>query len=296
MKYNMLLERRSSDSPLLVCPLCDGHVYGGETCGTCFAPAHVIESIVTRRQTPRIVGVLGPSGVGKTVYLGMLLDMLARGAGGLHGVARGSFSLGLHRNLILALERQRFPEKTPAEPDRWQWVHCEVTGSRPRHTIDIVTPDVAGESVMAELECPRSVPMVRALIGKCAGLVVLADILQVMADGQGQELFAMQLISYLASLRASRGGKVKIPVAVIFTKADLCEEPIRDPETFARANVAGLWKLCESRLAECRFYCSGVAGSTGMLRNRDGSLSLVPLRVEPRGIIEPFAWLMTQVR
>ena len=38
---------------------------------------------------PRIVGILGPSGVGKTVYLGMLLDLLARGVGGLHGMARG---------------------------------------------------------------------------------------------------------------------------------------------------------------------------------------------------------------
>ena len=54
---------------------------------------------------------------------------------------------------------------------------------------------------MGELESPGSNPTFRALIGRCSGLVVLADLVQVIADGQGQELFATQLISYLASLR-----------------------------------------------------------------------------------------------
>jgi hypothetical protein len=279
------------------CPLCDGHVYQGEICRSCFAPSEVIESIQARGREPRFVGVLGPSGVGKTVYLGMLLDLLARGAGGLRGMARGPFSLALHRGLVLSLERQRFPDKTPAEPDRWQWVHCEVSSGKRGPAFDIVTPDVAGEAVMAELDNPRSNRTVRALIAKCAGLVVLVDIVQVVADGQGQELFAMQLISYLDTLRPpARRRKIEVPVALVFTKADLCEEPIRDPDAFARANAPGLWKLCETRLQHHRFFCSGVAGSVGKLVDRDGHESLVPLRVEPRGIVEPFSWLMTQLR
>ena len=187
---------------------------------------------------PRFVGVVGPSGVGKTVYLGMLLDLLSRGAGGLHGLARGPFSLALHRNVMLSMERQRFPDKTPSEPDRWQWVSCEVTGQKKERGFDIVAPDLAGEAIMAELERPRSNPTVRALIGRCSGLVVLVDILQVIADGQAQELFAMQLVSYLASLRpAKRRQKIDVPVAVVFTKADLCDEAVGDPEELARANA-----------------------------------------------------------
>ena len=159
-----------------------------------------------------------------------------------------------------------------------------------------MTPDVSGEAVMAELDAPRSNKTVRALIGRCAAMVVLADIVQIIADGQGQELFAMQLISYLDSLRpAAKGKKIDVPVALVFTKTDLCDEPIRDPDAFARANVSGLWKLCESRLKHYRFFCSGVAGSVGTLVDRDGQESLVPLRVEPRGIIEPFAWLMNEL-
>jgi hypothetical protein len=252
----------------------------------------VIGSIIARERRPKIVGVLGPSGVGKTVYLGMLLDMLARGAEDLHGLARGPFSLELHRNTVLALERQRFPEKTPSEPDRWKWVHCEISTPKKGHVFDIVTPDVAGESVLHELSAPKSNPTIRAVISKCSGMVVLADILQVVADGQGQELFAMQLISYLASLRPGKRQRVKIPVAIIFTKADLCEDSVRDPESFAKSNAPGLWKLCQSRLDKYRFFFSGVAGSSAQLVDRDGIESLVPLRVEPRGIIEPFSWLL----
>src|SRR5437868_7392732 len=118
------------------CPLCNGHLFEGDACGTCHAPAMVIESIVYRESDPRFVGVLGPSGVGKTVYLGMLLDLLSRGAGGLSGQPRGPFSLALHRNLMLALERQRFPDKTPVEPDRWLWVHCEVAASKRGRAFD----------------------------------------------------------------------------------------------------------------------------------------------------------------
>ncbi|MFO0907586.1 MAG: hypothetical protein U0794_04360 [Isosphaeraceae bacterium] len=278
------------------CPLCGGHLFEGEACGSCYAPAPVIESIIYRERAPKFVGVLGPSGVGKTVFLGMLLDLLSRGAGGLHGIAKGPFSLALHRNLILALERQRFPEKTPTEADRWAWVHCEVTTGRRGQVVDIVTPDVAGEAVMAELETPKSNPTIRSLIDRCSGLVVLVDIVEVVGDGQGQELFAMQLISYLDTLRPSRRrGKVDVPVALVFTKTDLCEGTIRDPESFARSNAPALYRLCDSRLKRFRFDCSGVAGSTGRLIDRDGRETLVPLRVEPRGVVEPFSWLINQI-
>jgi hypothetical protein len=280
----------------LNCPLCDGHLFEGDPCGTCHAPAMVIESIVFRDTAPRFIGVLGPSGVGKTVYLGMLLDMLSRGSCGLHGTAKGPFSMSLHRNTILALERQRFPEKTPNEADRWEWVHCEVTGAKKNHVFDVITPDVAGEAVQGELEQPKSNPTIRSLIGRCAGLVVLADIVQVVSDGQGQELFAMHLVSYLETLHPARKrGKVDVPVTIVFTKADLLEGAIRDPQAFAKANAPALYRLCETRLKTFRFYCSGVAGSTGKLIERDGGEGLVPLRIEPRGVVEPFAWLLGQL-
>jgi hypothetical protein len=241
--------------------------------------------------------VLGPAGVGKTVYLGMLLDLLSRGAGGLQGLSRSPFSLSLHRNLILALERQRFPEKTPVETDRWNWLHCEILMPKSRHTVDIVTPDVAGEAVMNEMESPGTNKTIRALISRCAGMVVLVDLVQVVSDGQAQELFAMQLLSYLDALRPGKKKtrKVDVPVSIVFTKADLFEEWIDDPEAFARGNVAGLYAQCLARLERFSFHCSGVAGSSAKLVDASGQESLIPLRVEPRGVIEPFAWMLNQL-
>src|SRR5258708_6147541 len=143
----LTLSPRTKGLTKLPCPLCDLTITVGNACTRCYAPAEVIRSIAAREAPPRFVGVLGPTNVGKTVYLGMLLDLLSRGAGGLFGVARGSFSLELHRNLVLSMERQRFPAKTPSEPDRWQWIHCEVTSARKGVECDIVTPDVPGEVV-----------------------------------------------------------------------------------------------------------------------------------------------------
>jgi hypothetical protein len=279
------------------CPLCGGGCTSGNSCSTCYLPSKVIESIWERPDAPRFVGVLGPTGVGKTVYLGMLLDLLSRGECGLRGVAQSPFSMSVHRNLILSLEQQRFPHKTPVESDRWDWVHCAIYAGKSKSAYDIVTPDVAGEAVLDELEHPGTHKTIRALIIECAGLVVLVDIAQVIAGTKGEELFAMQMISYLDAVKPrKRNRKIDVPVAVVFTKTDLSDEWIRDPEAFAKGNAAALYNQCRTRLARCSFYFSGVAGATGRLIDRDGQEALVPLRVEPRGVVEPFAWMVDQLK
>lgn len=278
------------------CPLCEQPLSWGSGCNQCFAPAEVIDSILARPGPPHFLGVVGPSAVGKTVYLGMLLDLIGRGAGGLNGVARGPFSLTIQRNLMLALERQRFPDKTPNEPDRWHWIHAEVTQGRRKPVFDVVTPDIAGESLMQEIERPGSYPTILALIARCSGLVVLADTERITTDGQAQELFAVQLLSYLDSIRANARGQITMPVAIVFTKTDLCTELITDVDAFAESSVPALFRLCKNRLRTHQFFCSSVAGSTGRIVDRNGGESLVPLRVEPRGFLEPFAWLMSQIR
>ena len=58
----------------------------------------------------------------------------------------------------------------------------------------------------------------------------------------------MQLVSYLDSLRpVRRRGKVEVPVAIVFTKADLCEGSIRDPEAFAHSNAPAGCGGCATR-------------------------------------------------
>jgi hypothetical protein len=295
---NTYIQAYSGVSNELPCPLCGGCSRHGDPCATCNLPFKVIESILNRPSPLRFLGVLGPTGAGKTVYLGMLLDLLARDVCGLHGLAQGPFTLSLHRNVILALERQRFPEKTPVESDRWDWVHCAIYAGKSKTPYDIVTPDVAGEAVMGELENPGTYnKTIRALIGGCAGLVVLVDVVQVIADGQGQELFAMQLVSYLDALKPrKRNRKIDIPVAIVFTKTDLWDDRIPNPEAFAKSHAPALYNQCLARLERYSFYFSGVAGSTSRLIDPNGQEMLVPLRIEPRGIVEPFAWMINQLR
>ena len=73
-----------------------------------------------------MIAAIGPSGAGKTVYLGMLTDMLSRQDDDLQLLARGAFSIKLQQHTMAALARCEFPHKTPNEPDRWNWVHCQV--------------------------------------------------------------------------------------------------------------------------------------------------------------------------
>ncbi|HWU37080.1 MAG TPA: hypothetical protein VN203_05475, partial [Candidatus Acidoferrum sp.] len=98
MSRSPLLTEYNRQQSDYACPLCGGHTYEGEPCGSCFLPFKVIESIRSRPHPPSFVVVLGPTGVGKTVYLGMLLDLLSRGVGGLQGLSRSPYSLTLHRN------------------------------------------------------------------------------------------------------------------------------------------------------------------------------------------------------
>ncbi|ADV62428.1 hypothetical protein Isop_1846 [Isosphaera pallida ATCC 43644] len=275
------------------CPLCDG------SCPVCMVPGDVINSIQVRQgTTPKYTAILGPSNVGKTVFLGTLLDLLSRGTGGLRGVARGAFSLALQRNVMLELERQRFPAKTPNEPDRWNWVHCEVTAGtgRKEKRADIIAPDVAGEAVAGELNVPGSNPIIHGLLLKCAGLVVLIDLVSVLEEGREAELFANQLLVYLTQLRGAKRGKLNLPVALVFTKSDLSDEPMNDPNAFAKSNVSNLYQFCTSQLSRFRFFASGVAGSVGFLVGPTGQRVCVPLRIQPRGIVEPFAWMFQHYR
>jgi hypothetical protein len=102
--------------------VCCGASYAGNGpfCIRCMAPLELSHTVRRRKTPPRFIPVLGPSGAGKTVYLGMLLDMLSKGTRQLTGLVTGSFSVGLQIQTTTALEHGRFPEKTPVEAEGWQ--------------------------------------------------------------------------------------------------------------------------------------------------------------------------------
>ncbi len=291
----------SARSAQLTCACCEkSFAVQSLYCPECHAPAEVSKVVTERGTPPQFVSVIGPSGAGKTVYLGMLLDMLSQGTCSLRGLPNGPFSLEVQQETIRALEQQRFPEKTPSEADQWRWVHCEVApAKRPKRIVDIVTPDLAGEAIALELEHENTHPVIRSVISKSRGLLILFDSAQARDDGRTEDIFAMKLVSYLANLFRGEGPlkwrKSRVPIAIIYTKADSCPEAMEDPQAFAKATMPGFVQGCERHFGRHRFFAAGIVGSYAMGVDGYGRRQHMPLHVEPRGIIEPLEWLMEQV-
>ena len=279
------------------CYICEGeNSFDAEYCRYCAAPMALAHQVNSQKVRPRMVGIIGASGAGKTVYLGMLMDMLSRQPQRLQMLARGAFSITLQQTTLAALSRCLFPEKTPNEPDRWNWVHCQIRRPRHRHPMEMIMPDMAGEAILQEVDHPHSFRVINSFLKKCEGAMVLVDAMKLREGGQSQEFFTMKLISYLAELTdEAKRPWAKKPVAVVLTKADQCEESTDDPAQFTRAHASGLWQQCHERFRQHQFFAAGVAGACAYRQSLTEGRVYVPLRIEPHGIVEPFEWLLSRL-
>lgn len=279
------------------CYVCEGqNNFDAEYCRYCSAPMALAHQANSQKLFPQMVATVGASGVGKTVYLGMLMDMLSRRPKHVQLLARGAFSITLQQTTLAALGRCEFPEKTPNEPDRWNWVHCQIRRHRQRQPLELIMPDMAGEALLQEVDHPHTFRVIGSFLRKCVGAMILIDAVKLAEGGQSQEFFTMKLISYLGELGddAKRGWSKK-PVALIFTKVDQCEQCAKDPTGFAQTHASGLWQQCEERFRQYRFFAAGVAGACAYRRSLENGRVHVPLRIEPHGIVEPFEWLLSKL-
>jgi len=269
----------------------------GAFCQWCHAPLEISHAVVRRGTPPRFLPILGPSAAGKTVYLGLLLDMLSKGTGPLRGVPNGPFSLAIQQETMRALQKRRFPDKTRSEADDWRWVHCEVSpANRPRRITDIVTPDLAGEAIAMEVDRPGSYPIIGSVVSQSAGLILLFDSQRARDNGREEDLFAMKLAAYLENTLTarSRWRRHPVPLAIVYTKCDACPEATRDPQKFAAATMPGLVQSCTRHFTHCRFFATGMVGSYAVATGGYGRRSRVPLHVEPHGVVEPLQWVVEQ--
>ncbi|MHC4398808.1 MAG: TRAFAC clade GTPase domain-containing protein [Planctomycetota bacterium] len=279
------------------CYVCEGqNNYDAEFCRYCAAPMALAHQASSQKVLPKMIAVVGASSVGKTVYLGMLVDMLSRQSSRLQLLARGAFSINLQQTTLGALSRCEFPNKTPNEPDRWNWVHCQVRRPKQRQPLELITPDMAGEAILQEVEHPHTFRVIGSFLRKCAGTLILVDAPRLRNGGRDQEFFSMKLISYLAELNGgSKPGWSKRPVAMVFTKADQCPDCAEDPAEYARAHAAGLLQQCQERFRDHKFFAAWVAGACAYRQSLTEGRMQVPLRIEPHGIIEPFEWVLSKL-
>jgi hypothetical protein len=289
------LAQYSVPMPCYICG--EGNTFDSDLCRHCSAPMALARQAAAQKIQPRMIGVLGPSGAGKTVYLGMLLDMLSRLPERLQVLARGAFSITLQQNVVSALARGEFPPKTPGEPERWDWVHCQIQSAARKPPLELIVPDMAGDAVLEELNHPHSYPAIQNFLGHCTAAIVLLDAVELDAGESAQEYFAMKLLSYLNELDQADGHAWRNrPLAIVLSKSDRCDACFENPAEFVRARAAGLWQICSERFEQHRFFAAGVAGACTACIVPGVGRMMLPLRIEPRGIVEPFEWLVRRLK
>ncbi len=284
-----------SDQPIS-CYICESsNSIDAEHCHFCSAPIALARQAAGQQMPPCMIAVVGASGVGKTVYLGLLMDMLSRQTERLQFLARGAFSIDLQQTTVSALARCQFPSKTCNEPDRWNWVYCQVRRDPRSPTIELIMPDMAGESILEEIDHRNTYRVIKEFLRKSSAALVLIDAVRLRDGDQGQDYFAMKVLSYLSEVEPrGKHGWSQRPVALVLTKVDQAEACRDDPAAFARAHAPGLWQHCQQRFSNHRFFAASVVGAYAWRESAAQGRCRVPLRVEPRGIVEPFEWLMEQ--
>ena len=281
------------------CLICDTRNQSDHVlCRECAAPLELVRSAARQERDPCLVTVLGDSNVGKTVYLGFLLDMLSQRTQQFEAIPKGAHSVDLPQTVISHLAWRMFPPKTPMEANQWTWSYYEVCQrGRTERWVDLITPDLPGEAIAAEVASPSTFRIVQSLLGKSSGLLLLVDA-ALAANGSAQpDFFALKMLSYIESCSGGRRGRrIRTPIAVVLTKADYVPECLDAPHEFARANLNRFWGMCERRCAKVEVFASSVVGAVGFATGpNDETVTPIPLHTAPRGILEPFEWIINQL-
>jgi len=266
-------------------------------CSTCGAPMALIQEAVAQDRDPCIVTVVGDSNVGKTVYLGMLLDMLSKRAEDFEAVPKGAYSVNLQHTVISYLSARQFPPKTAMEVDDWHWAYYQVSRhKRGAKIYDLVLPDMAGEAIAAEVANPKTFKVIRSLLETSAGAILLVDGALAAAGSPQPDFFALKLMTYLDGVIASKHmQRLDTPVAVVLSKADYCPDCFDDPRGFAQTNLNRLWNICESRFTHFEFFAASVVGALGFGSDESQNVVPYPLHIAPHGILEPFEWVLSKL-
>ena len=267
-------------------------------CGQCSAPLAIVHDVAAQEREPMIVSIVGESNVGKTVYLGFLLDMLSRRAGDFEAIPKGAYSIDLQQDVISHMAQRVFPPKTPMEVNECHWAYYQIHKRKPTpRRVDLLLQDMAGESLAAEVATPNTFKVIRNLLDQSAGTLLLVDAAMA-ANGAAQgDFFAVKVLSYIDTMQGiKRDGRVQTPTAVVICKADYCPECFDDPRRFVQVNLNRLWNLCESRFANVEFFACSVVGSLGYATApQEDYVTPIPLHTALHGVLEPFEWVIDQL-
>jgi hypothetical protein len=188
-----------------------------------------------------------------------------------------------------------FPPKTPMESNEWRWSYYQVRRQdEAAQWVDLIMPDMAGEAIAAEVSTPSTFRVIRSLLSRSAGVMLLVDAALAAHGSPQPDFFALKMLSYLDSIYASRrSGRIAVPVALVLCKSDYCPECFDDPPRFVEANLNRTWNMCRNRFEHVEFFASSVIGSLAYAASPGGDdVRPIPLHTALRGVLEPFEWVL----
>jgi hypothetical protein len=289
----------------LPCLLCgENNLIDATSCRNCTAPMEMTRIMNEAKKTrPQIIATLGAPGVGKSVYLGMLLDILTRQRERSDVTTLGTSSVDLQQTTVAALTRGEFPEPTPKNPEEWTWAHCQLSRSTRKTPLEVFLPDISGAAVVQEYEHRKSYPVIPGLVSKSTGLMLFVDSSRVQEGDKDEEFFALKLLQYFEEIQVQEAKRTKkrrkrapnSHVAIVLAKADRSEECRHRTADFVRGQMAALWQHCKDQLPSHRFFAASAVGACATVKDRREFDVTIPLRVEPQGVIEPFRWLLGKI-
>lgn len=289
-------ERRSE----LRCMICGARaLVDSLQCRECSAPLALVRDGSSQGRETQIVSVLGDSNVGKTVYLGFLLDMLSHRAGDFEAVPVGAYSINVQQNVISHMAGRIFPPKTPMEAEQWNWAYYQICrhGKNRRGWVDLIMPDMAGESLAAEVATPRTFRAIRGLVRRSSGLMLLLDAALAANGASAPDFFGLKMLTYIDSVAGNgRHQRINTPIAIVLCKGDHCPECFDDPRRFAEANLNRTWNMCGSRFAQVEFFACSTVGSLGYGTSPQEEFVVpIPLHTALQGVLEPFEWTIDRL-
>ena len=244
----------------LPCMLCgENNLIDATSCRNCTAPMEMTRIANEAKKTrPHIIATLGAPGVGKSVYLGMLLDILTRQRERSDVTTLGTSSIDLQQATVAALTRGEFPEQTPKKPEEWTWALCRLSRSTRKTPLEVFLPDVSGVAVVQEYEHRKSYDVIPGLVSKATGLMLFVDSCRVQEGDKDEEFVALKLLQYYEEIQAQEAKKQRAKkrrkraanshVAIVLTKADQSDDCRHHTEEFVRGQLNALWQHCEDRL------------------------------------------------
>lgn len=290
------------------CYLCGrDNMFDADACRHCHAPMSLARGMAETKQpvAPSIVTAIGADGSGKTVLLGMLLDILSRQRERTDVTTCNASSVALQQEALAALARGEFPDPTSPEAEHWKWAHCRLRRRSKKQPAEIFFVDVSGKSLLYELEHRGSQPMIDGLFEKSQCFLLAIDAMRVNEGDKDEEFYAMQMLRRIIERRERsqhterrangrrKGADVVAPnVAVVMTKVDQCEACFDNPHEYAKGQLANLAQLLEDGFPKHAFFGVSVVGAQAIRMTSEGRRRFAPLRVEPRGVMEPFRWIV----